>query len=325
MVQKKRLFRASFFFPRFVPRSFLLRAAASASARISRIASAVVGREEIVHREIHLLEQCARIARIRADRAFLVGNAEFGRREHQRNGAFDAYHREKTERYIKAFYAEIIGHAAAHLTADVFGNLVARAAAATEFILLFHKLYGEADGGRDLYDDLRHVGLVIGCVGKPAAEVVVIRLGGENADIAFAAEQNAFLVVNGKTAEFLALAAGNAGFEQDLEIETDVNRIIAFVKGNRVDGDMCPQDLHAFAADIGGVIDNVLTAFGQKYFQILKTILVAHRIVDLVDVDAGAAVERRALIRGVSAQSGRIAKRLTVLFGHECFLLRKTM
>jgi len=106
----------------------------------------------------------------------------------------------------------------------VLGDLIAGAAATTEFVLFFNKLYGKADGRCDLDNDLGHIGLVIaGDIPYAAAKIVAILLGGEDADVALASEKHAFFVIHSNTAKLLAFAAGNASFEMQLEIKAYIH------------------------------------------------------------------------------------------------------
>ena len=269
---------------------------------IPSVTASGAGREKVVGGEAHLFKESAGIAGIGANSTFLVGNTKFTCRKHQCHRSFDADNAEKTERNIKALYAEIIGDISACAAADIFGKLIAGAAATAEFILLFHKLDGKANGRSNLDHNLGHICFVVaGDIRNVAAKLVAILLGGENAYISLAAEQNALFVIHRNTAKFLAFSAGNAGFKMQLEIKAHIYRIITLVKRYGINSYVCPQNLGAFAADICSFVDDILTAFGQKDLQIFKTVLIFYRIVYFVTGGTG------------SAQITVFVRRLTVI------------
>ncbi len=260
------------------------------------------GREKVIGGEAHLLEEGTGIARIGANRAFLFGNAEFTCRKNKRHRSFNADDAEKTQRYIKALDTEIICHVTSAKAAYIFGNLIAGAAAATEFVLFFHKLHRKADGRRNLNHNLWHICLVVaGNIREIAAEIVAELLRGENTYVSFASEKHAFFVINRNSAEFLTLSSGNAGFKMKLEIEAYIYRIVSLVEGDGINGYMCPEHLGTFAADVCGSVDNILTAFGKKDLKIFKTVFVFYRIVYFVTVNAGSAVVVSAVGRHILA------------------------
>jgi hypothetical protein len=149
----------------------------------------------------------------------------------------------------------------------VFGNLIAGAAATTEFILFFNKLYGKAYGGSDFYYDFRHICFEIaGNIAHIMTKIVAILLGCKDADIAFASEEHTLFVINGDTAEFLALSAGNTRFKEKLEIEAYIYRIISFVERYGIHRYVCVDNFCTFTADVCCSVDYVLTAFGEKNF-----------------------------------------------------------
>jgi hypothetical protein len=149
-------------------------------------------------------------------------------------------------------------------------------------------------------------------------KIVAILLGCKDADIAFASEEHTLFVVNGDTAEFLALSAGNTRFKEKLEIEAYIYRIISFIERDRINGYMCPEHFSTLATDVCCSVDDILTAFGKKDFEIFKAIFIFYRIVYFVTINTCAAiivsaVGRQALACG--AHDRRIvAESLTVLF-----------
>ena len=278
------------------------------------------GREKVVGGETHLLKESARVARIGANGAFLFGNAKFACRKHKCHGALDADHAEKSQRNVKTLYTEIVGNVASAVTANVLGNLIAGAAATAEFVLFFNKLYGKADGRRDLDDHLGHIRFVIaGDISYAAAKIVAILFGGKDADVALTSEKYAFFVIHRNAAKFLAFAAGNASLEVQLEIKAHVNRIVSLVEGDGVYRYVGPEHFGTFATDVCCPVDYILTAFGEKHLEIFKAILVFYRIVYFVTVNTGAAggvvFSAGGLVKACRAAHRRVvAERRTVLF-----------
>ena len=277
-----------------------------------------IGREKIVHREVHFLKESAGVGRIRAYCAFFFGNAEFACGKHKSHRSFDSDNAEKAERNIKAFCSEIFCHSAAQASADVFGDLIAGAAAASEFVLLFNKFYRKADRGGNLHNNFGHICFEIAGIAHIMAKIIAELFGCKDAHIAFASEKHAFFVVNGKAAEFLTLSAGNTSFKKKFEIEAYIYRIVTFVEGNGIHGYICVDDFCTFTANVCCSVDYVLTAFGEKNFYVFKTILISYRIIYLVAVNAGGAVQRFAVLvlseTECAAYRRAVSHTLTILF-----------
>ena len=137
-------------------------------------------RIEVAGGERHVSEDFARIGcRIGKNTAFTVGDAVFGGVDEKRNGSFNLNKREKSEGYIKTFYAHIFrDRSTVTATAKVFGNLVNRTAASAAMPVSVGKFYGKDNGRSNFKLNLGCVCYILGkSVGrKCGTDVVVYRV-----------------------------------------------------------------------------------------------------------------------------------------------------
>jgi len=110
---------------------------------------------------------------------------------------------------------------------------------------------------------------------RKRAVIVVVRIGAEDIDIAFAAIKNYLLFADGNAFNFLRLSGSDTRFKAKLYEKLDINLIKTAVKLNRLDIERRPYDIGTLNADAAGLFDYFLTETGKKYADVLKTILIA--------------------------------------------------
>lgn len=157
--------------------------------------------------------------------------------------------------------------------AYAFRDLVRRTAAYAAAAGSVHELDSKANGCGNLQNDLGKIGAVSN--GRHAGHIVIAEIRRENTDISFAAEHNDLFIVYGNTAEILSRRIRNGRFEADSEIETDIDCVIAAVERHIAYGYVRPDNVCAFAAEIGGMVDSRLTVLIDKYSQILDAVLIS--------------------------------------------------
>lgn len=222
-------------------------ARAAAAAATAAGAAVILGREELVNRELKGREQLAGVLVLAADavglRAVLVGHADVEGGHQELDIALELDDRELAQRDAEQVAVGAhIERLALEAAADRRGNLGDLAAAAARR----GDDLGLEENWIDNFDDSpREV--------APRVELDIARildeLGGEDAGAAFAAEQDAALVENSEAVDDGRAADAGADFNRDPIEEADVHGVEAAVELDflHVDADM--QQLGAARLD----------------------------------------------------------------------------
>ena len=106
-----------------------------------------------------------------------------------------------------------------------------------------------------------------------------------------AAEQHHLLFQHGNAVELGGLrprrtAYADAGLEDELDVEADVNGVEAAVELDGVNADVSPGDAGVLDADLSGVLDDLLTQIGEKDTDVLIAVPIAAGIQNAVGLHA---------------------------------------
>lgn len=241
---------------------------------------------ELIDREIHLAEDRAGII-VFAGLAVFFGQAEVAGGKHKLNLAFHSDDREHADGDINIVNAYAVNKGAVKTRTDGFGNSIDAHTAVAELSATLDKLAVETDRRRDLNDDGGKSGLAVTAkLVLIEAEAVLFGIGSEYRNILFAAVKDDLFIESAKTFNLLNSTAANAGFQSYAEIIADSDLIKALIEGNRLDIDVCVDDLNAFTSYRTCFVDNLLCHIAEMHLYIFKTILVARGIKNFIYANA---------------------------------------
>lgn len=241
------------------------------------------GRIEFRGRECHVTEEMAGTAFL-CRNTFLVGNGVLGRTDQILTGTNDANDGEDADGYGEIASAiGRIAQRAIHASANMRRNVTATAATAA-LGGRFQDLGTKYDGIHDLNDGNGGVGGAAAEL-RDTAEIVVGRAF-EDADVAFAAEENDFFLQHRDALEFLNATGADTSLKAKLDVELDVDGIEAAIEGDRRDVDLGPGNAGALDANVGCVCNDVVSKIGQKDTNVLKAIPITTGIENTVGFNA---------------------------------------
>ena len=81
----------------------------------------------------------------------------------------------------------------------------------------------------------------------------------------------------------------DAGLENELDVEADVNGVEAAIELDGVDPDVGPGNAGVLDPHLGGAVDDLPTQVGQKYADVLEAVAVAAGVQDAVGLHANGA------------------------------------
>ena len=224
------------------------------------ISRRISGRTKLRGRERHIPEDRARIILLGGN-TFLIGYAIFGCIDQILCGTNDANYGEYSKGDGQIATVRIV-QCSVDPRGDGFGNIVATAATATARLFRFTNSRVQNNGVDYLHDGNGNVFRRAAGLGKRT----IIRGVGitlENADVAFASVKDYLLLQYGDSFKFLTPSATQACLEYDLNIEFDRYRIESAIKSNGIDPDIGPCDARALRANIGGVLQHIVSKIGQ--------------------------------------------------------------
>ena len=243
------------------------------------VGAAEVGRVEFAHGKRHIIENPARIILV-SDYAFFIGYCVLGRGDEVLRGANDPHYRENTYSNDKLSLAVIaVREMSVKSNRDILGNIVAAATAATRIaFVFFNDLRGKNNGIDDFYHCLGYVLFAAAGLGYSAEAIA----GGasEYAYVTFAAVKY-YLLFNDRDAfKFLRTSRGEARLEEELDIKSYCERVKSAVELNGIYTDISPRDRRLLRSYCSCTVDNIITAVGQIYTNVLKTVSVPARVED---------------------------------------------
>ncbi len=258
-------------------------AAVVSSAIAAAIVTTVVGiGVKFADRELHLAEDRAGIVVV-AGLGILLGQAEVAGGKHKLNLALHANYRENADGDVNVVCADAIYEATVEAVADRLGNRVDTHTAMTELATSFDELAVETDGLCDLDDNRRKSGLsVTAKVTFIEAEAVVFGVGAEYRHVLFTSVKNNFLVKRRKSLNLCYSVSAGASLESDAEVIADSDLIKALVEGYGLDIDVSVDYLNAFTSDGGCTIDDLLRRIAEMNPHVLKAVLIACRVENLI-------------------------------------------
>ena len=161
-------------------------------------------------------------------------------------------------------------------TAHTFGDLVTTACTAASAVYLRNS-YVEYDRINSFDNCGRSICAAINITYFPiSAEALAARA--EDMNVTLAAEENDALVDHHDTVKFTAVASAYAALEDKLDVISYGNAVKSARKINGVDRYVRAYDLSAANSYYRGMINNVLTVFGEPYSLIFVAILISARI-----------------------------------------------
>ena len=236
--------------------------------------------------ELHFTEDRAGVVVI-AGLAILFGQAEVASGKHKLHLALHTNDREDADGNVDVVCAYTVDKAAIEARADKLGNRVDAHTTMSVGLATLDNLTIEADRRSNLDNYRGKSGLAV------TAELVLIEaegvrfgVGREHRHVLFATEENNFLIEGAKTLYLLNSAAAYAGFESYAEIVTHGYLIKAFVEGDGLDVNAGVDNLNALTSYRARSVDYLLSHIAEVHTNILKTILIARRIENLIYADA---------------------------------------
>ena len=238
-------------------------------------------RAKFSRRERHGLENTARIVVLARD-AFLIGNRIFGCTDQILTGAYDAYHREKTDRNGKIFSTAItVVQNPIDTRCHVIRNIARSATAATAITTRFQNANTENNGLDYVDNSCRGI---FGTEARTRLGAIIARrviVASKGLDLVVTAKQNHTLFQHRNAVKLLRMTA-DAGLKGQLDKEFNVNGIKTAVKSDGIDTDIGRQKLGMTDTNRRGVVDDLITEIGQKDSDVLKAITIAAGIQDSV-------------------------------------------
>ena len=154
------------------------------------------------------------------------------------------------------------------------------------------------------------------------AEGRAVGAGTENAHRGIPAEKNDLLFQYGDTVKFGGLRSGtaayaNASLENELDVETDVDRVEAPVELNGVDSDVGPGDAGILDTNLRGVLDDLLSQIGEEDPDVLIAVPIAAGVQDAVGLHANGP---RVTALATAVSHGRAESK--TIFRHVSYLLK---
>ena len=240
---------------------------------------AEIGRIEFAHGKRHIIEYPTGVIFV-SDYAFLIGHCILGSVYEILCGTDDANDREYAYRYNElAFVMLAVAESAVYSKCDILGNVLAAATTAARIaVVLFHYLCRKNNGVDNFYHCLGDVLFAAAGLGD-AAEAIA---GGasEYAYVTFAAVKY-YLLFNDRDAfKFLRTSRGEARLEEELDIKSYCERVKSAVELNGIYTDISPRDRRLLRSYCSCTVDNIITAVGQIYTNVLKTVSVPARVED---------------------------------------------
>lgn len=208
-------------------------------------------------------------------------------RKHKLNLTFHSDYREHADGHVNIVYAYIVNKATVKARAYLFGDSVNTHTAVAEFVTALYELTIKADGRCDLNYNRGKSGFGIAFeLVLIEAKAVVFGIRSEYRNVLFAAVKNDLLVKGAKTFYLLNSAAADAGFESYTEVITDSHLIEALIEGDGFDIDVGVDHFDTFASYSTRFIDYLLSHIAKVNADVLKTVLVACGIENLIYADA---------------------------------------
>ena len=241
---------------------------------------------ELTYGELHLAEDRAGIVVI-AGLGILLGQAEMAGRKHELNLSFHTDDRENADGDEDVIGTDTVDKAAVKAVANRLGDRIDAHTAVTELTRTLDKLAIQADRLGNLDDDRGKGRLAVTAkVAFIKAEGIIFGIRAKDRDVLFTSVKNDLFIERGKTLKLGYPAAAGTSLERDAEIIADGDLIKALIEGDRFDIDISVYDLYAFTSDGGGTVDDLLRGIAEMDPHVLKAILVACRIEDLINTDA---------------------------------------
>ena len=228
-----------------------------------------LGREELVDREAHFLENVARIFRVGT--AFLRRHTEVINGHQHLHVADELYDGENAERNHDDAAVGAVDEVAAVAVAQFGGDTTAVATFIVATVTAIDEACIQHDGLSDLHTAMRHIAgghfLTVALVGAVFAV--------EDPHVTFAAVQNDLFAENADALHGGARHAVTAvHLDLYVKVEGQVAGIIPAVERQRLHVYVGRDDVCFFGADAVRVIDDHLIAFGEKQPHVFYTVFI---------------------------------------------------
>jgi hypothetical protein len=230
---------------------------------------------KLPHRERHFAEYVAGIILLHGS-AFLFGNAVLGCLHQILGRTYDANHREDTKRNGQITSAVTLVKIKGRIKSSAyrFGKITfLTTATAVTLGNLFHDPGAKNHGIHNLYDCGGNVSLTARGVGR-RAKAITLGVTLENVDVALATVKDHPLLQHGNALQLLGTSTTNTSFQAKLYIKANGNRIKASVELDRIQADLCPNDLGALGANGARMLQNLISVSRKIHASLLKAIAV---------------------------------------------------
>ena len=253
----------------------VVRVLTAAAASAAAVAVALLGREKLVDREAHLAEQVAGAVGGRAA-ALLARHAEIVHRHQHLDVADQLHDGEDAQRNIDVAAVGVVAEIAAVAVADVGRDAAASAAApASAVAAAAAARLGNARGEDDRLGDVDDAARQIAGGQLLRIAVVLAVLAREHLDVALAAVEDHLFLEYADTGDRRARAgASGVHIHRDLKEEGQVAGIVAAIERQRLDVDVCGDDLRPPGPYRYRIIHDLLVTRRKIYAQILQAVFV---------------------------------------------------
>ena len=274
-------------------------ASAAALAASLYLGRSIAGRAKFGGGERHASEESAGII-LFIGHAFLIGHTVFTRIDQILSGTNDAHYRKDSDGN-RQIASVAVAQRTVQIALYAVRNISATAAASAAGLLRIVNLAVQNQGIHHLYDADGHVLRGTAGLGERA---IVRRIGIalEDAYVALSAVENDSLLHHGNSVKLLASSAAQASLKADFDIELDGNGVKAAIEFYGIDSDIGPGDAGVSCADIGGMLQQLVSVVGQNHLNVLKTVPITAGIQNAIGINANR-FAHGIMIGSITAQS----------------------
>lgn len=249
-------------------------------------ASAFVGIGiKFAQRELHFAEDRAGIVVV-TGLGILFGQTEMARGKHELDFTLHSDDRKHADSNVDVVRSDTVDKIAVKARAHSVGNSVYAHTAMTVGLATLDDLAVEADRRCDLDHNGGKSGLAIATkIAFVEAKAVVFGIGREHRNVLFTAVKDDLFIKCAQALNFLHSAAAKACLERYAEIIAHRYLIKSLVEGNGLDVDIGVYDLNAFTSYRACFVNNFLSCIAQVNAHVLKTVLIARGIENLINAD----------------------------------------
>ena len=242
-----------------------------------------LGREELIHGELEVLEQRAGVVGIAG--AFFVRHTEVEGGDQQLNIPFQLNDAELPQgnKELTAFAVDrkIVIEAAADLGGDIDGRSVVTASV--------QDLAAQHNG----IDYFHHCHRQVGALQILNVLCIAYEVGTEDAGIALAAKEHGAFVKDGKAAQRLGTAYTAERIQGHTVEVAHIHREKSTVISDGLYIDAGKEQFCIFGFYIDGVLQDLLGCAGQEHAQIPETFFFTARVIDFASMDTNSLSRRR--------------------------------